>query len=70
MTFLLGPKSPNVNSADGSTQGTETSAKNVKTTMPFTRSKRWMTKVKGNSKRYSRKEFKDGNKPQNWTEEE
>ena len=63
-------KSPNVNNASESTQGRVTFAKNVKTTMPFTRSKRWMTKVKGNSKRYSRKEFKDGNKPQNWSEEE
>ena len=53
---LKGPDSPNVNSASGSTQGRVTFAKNVKTTtMPFTRSKRWMTKVKSSKKLYSRK---------------
>ncbi len=69
MSCLKGPKSPNVNSAIGSTQGRVTFAKNVKTTMPFTRSKRWMTKVKESKKRYSRKEAKNANSTQNWEEE-
>ncbi|BAQ90627.1 hypothetical protein [uncultured Mediterranean phage uvMED] len=62
-------KSPNVNNASESTQGRVTFAKNVKTTMPFTRSKRWMTKVKQSKKRYSRKEAKNANSPQDWKEE-
>ena len=67
MSCLKGPKSPNVNSAIGSTQGRVTFAKNVKTIMPFTRSKRWMTKVKESKKRYSRK---DKNVFKEWQKEE
>ena len=67
MSCLKGPKSPNVNSAIVSTQGRVTFAKNVKTTMPFTRSKRWMTKVKESKKRYSRK---DKNVFKEWQKEE
>ena len=51
-------KSPNVNSANESTQGRVTFAKNAKTTMPFTRSKRWMTKVKSSKKIYNRRKAK------------
>ena len=55
---LTGLKSPNVNSAKGSTQGRVTFAGNAKTTMPFTRSKRWMTKTKSSKKIYNRRKAK------------
>ena len=56
---LTGLKSPNVNSVNESTKGRVTFAKNAKTTMPFTRSKRWMTKVKSSKKIYNRRKVKN-----------
>ena len=54
---LTGLISPNANSAKESTLRRVTFADNAKTTMPFTRSKRWMTKVKKSKKLYNRKEY-------------